>query len=102
GMAEPKEIVSVEFEVRQAPPLSLYGEVMRVTPHGAYAEYGVRFAGVEPRKRDELARHIDALATGAGVGKRSAPRVYRRVAAKCRNVDPFHATMNDLSRGGMG
>jgi hypothetical protein len=102
GLAEPNEVIALEIAVRDANTVSVLGEVRRVVPRSAYAEYGVMFVGIEPRQAASLSSCIATLATQRGAGKRAFPRLQRRLALTCQSTDAFYATMNDLSRGGVG
>lgn len=102
GLGELDDTVSLEFQVGEAEPLTILGEVVRITELGTFAEYGIQHVAVEPENAHKLVRCIDLLMSGKGVGRRDAPRLYRRVELRCHTEEDFYATMNSISRDGLG
>ena len=104
GFAELDETVSLEFQVGEVELVDVLGEVLRIAPREADtdAEYGIQFVAVEPADRVRLARCLDLLVSGNGVGRREAPRLYRRVDLRCQAAREFYGTMENISRGGLG
>ena len=102
GLGELDDTVSLEFQVGEVEPLAIWGEVVRITANEPNTDYGIRLVAIEPAHAHKLLRCIDLLMSGRGVGRRDAPRLYRRVELRCRTADDFYATMNDISPGGLG
>jgi c-di-GMP-binding flagellar brake protein YcgR len=102
GMADLGESLAIEVELPdQDEPIAILGEVCRGVGEGEQVRYGIRFAVVEPRQHETLARFIDQLADGQGVGQRQHPRVYRRVGVICRTRSQSEAVMHNISQGGL-
>jgi hypothetical protein len=106
GLSDVGDIVSLELSHRDGTPLKLQCEVLRIQDRQKHALYGVRFVDVdperEPQRHQALVRCIESLAEGRGAGARSLTRVHRRMLLQCRGKEPFTATMNDVSLGGLG
>lgn len=102
GFGDVDDTVSVEFPVGEAQPLTVFAEVLRITEHGIYAEYGLEFVAVEPVEREKIGRCLELVMSGKGVERRRGPRLYRRIELRCRTVEAFYATINNISCGGLG
>ena len=101
GLGEIDDTLSLEFQIGEAEPLSIFGDVVRLAEREREAEYGLQLVGVEPGQHAQLGRCIDLLLLGKGAGRRDSPRLYRRIELRCHNVQDFYATMNNISRGGL-
>ena len=102
GVADLKDSLEIEIELPGDPePIAVLGEVCRVQPEGGQARYGVRFAVIEPRQRDQIIEFIDSLLAGRGIGVRQHPRVHRRVEVVCRTQAQTRAVMSNISQGGL-
>lgn len=102
GLAELYGTVSLDFRVGDVELLAVHGEVLRIAERELDCEYGIQFVAVEPADAVRLARCLDLLLSGKGVGRRAAPRLHRRVDLRCHAGREFYATMEDICLGGLG
>jgi c-di-GMP-binding flagellar brake protein YcgR len=82
--------------------IAVMGQIIRVTPlPSGMKEYGVRFDVVEPSMRQQLLELIEVLLSASGGGRRSHPRVARRIEVRFGQLLDLKGILEDISKGGL-
>ena len=103
GIAAVGDSLTLEVQLPTSPtPVTILGEVFRIEGEAEESRYALRFSIVEPKQREDLTRFLTELLAGKGIGRRSHPRVYRRIPVRFRTARELRAVMDNISRGGMG
>jgi len=94
--------VDVEFDAPGAALVSLHATVTWRMAVKDETQYGLQFENLNLKTRDLLARTLDGLIAASGTRKRKSPRLYRRLEVSYRMAEQFRATLDNISRGGLG
>jgi Tfp pilus assembly protein PilZ len=82
--------------------IAVMGQITRLTPlPSGLKEYGVRFDVVEPKMREQLLELIEVLLSASGGGRRSHPRVARRIEIRFGQLLDLAGILEDISQGGL-
>jgi Tfp pilus assembly protein PilZ len=99
GLGETVELLLPSLDKSE---IAVRGQIIRVTPlPSGMKEYGVRFDAVEPSMRQQLLDLIEVLLSASGGGRRSHPRVARRIEVRFGQLLDLKGILEDISKGGL-
>lgn len=81
--------------------IGVVAEIVRVMAVDDGYLVAVRFALVEPNKRDALNELLGLLLDSTGGGAREHPRVARRISVRCETNHELLSMVENISEGGM-
>jgi len=98
-LAQMGESITVELELPGVEtPIGVLGEVVRIIPEGDKHLYGLRFALVEPRQRDDLTQFIASMLR-EDPSDNKGPKIYRRVPVVCKTPQQSRGLIQDIFKG---
>jgi diguanylate cyclase (GGDEF)-like protein len=93
----------IQIQIDEAPtPVDVTARVVWSDEHQGQPCCGVLFEDLQLVDAEALGELLGKLVVGAGVGRRTTPRVFRRVYFKLESRQEMSVLMQDISRGGLG
>lgn len=101
-IGEVGDLVHVELPSFRGHNINVRAEILRITDVGDETAYSIRFTKLKTGDEELFQQLLECLASsGDSSGQRKSARLTQRIDIQYDNTSELHATMEDISTGGM-